>query len=113
MTGGYQLPARWVIHTVGPVWHGGNHNEDALLAQCYQNSLSLAKQHPIKTIAFPSISTGAYGFPMARAAKIAVTQIKRHLEQNSQLEKVLLVCFGERAYNIHQAAATEILGAEA
>jgi O-acetyl-ADP-ribose deacetylase (regulator of RNase III) len=69
ITGGYDLAARWVIHTVGPIWRGGDQDEDQLLAQCYQNSLALAEANKIKTIAFPSISTGAYGFPMARAAK--------------------------------------------
>lgn len=109
ITGGYELPAKHVIHTVGPVWHGGSSNEDELLANCYRNSLELAEQHDLKTIAFPSISTGAYGFPMERAAKIAVREIKQHLEAGSQLEQVILVCFGERAYDIHRSAVDEIL----
>src|SRR5438094_5799046 len=67
ITKGYKLPAKWVIHTVGPVWHGGKHKEDELLASCYRNSLALAAQHSIRTIAFPAISTGAYGFPIERA----------------------------------------------
>ena len=112
ITGGYNLPARWVIHTVGPIWRGGTQGEDELLAQCYQNSLALAEEHDIKTIAFPSISTGAYGFPMERASRIAVTEIKHFLEQDSSIEKVILVCFGQRAYSIHQTAVKEIIGRE-
>lgn len=108
ITGGYNLPARYVIHTVGPVWRGGHHDEDALLAQCYQNSLALVKKHKLKTVAFPSISTGAYGFPMERAARIAVTEIKNFLEKEGQPDQVILVCFGQRAYQIHQAAVKEI-----
>ena len=110
ITKGYDLPARWVIHTVGPVWHGGQHREDELLARCYQRGLRLAEQHAIKTIAFPSISTGIYGFPMDRAARIAVTEIKAFLERNTSLEKTILVCFGERAYRCHVAAVKELIG---
>ena len=112
ITRGYNLPAPWVIHTVGPIWRGGIQAEDELLAQCYQNSLALAQEHEIKTIAFPSISTGAYGFPMVRASRIAVTEIKRFLGQDSSIQKVILVCFGQRAYNIHQATVKEIIGEE-
>ncbi len=111
ITSGYNLPAQWVIHTVGPIWQGGNQDEDNLLAQCYQNSLALAEQNDIKSIAFPSISTGVYSFPMERAAKIAVTEIKQFLEKGSQIERVVLVCFGQRAYNIHKAVVKEIIGA--
>ena len=110
ITKGYDLPARWVIHTVGPVWHGGQHREDELLARCYQSCLRLAEQHAIKTIAFPSISTGIYGFPMERAARIAVTEIKTFLERNTSLEKTILVCFDERAYRCHVAAVKELIG---
>lgn len=110
ITKGYNLPARWVIHTVGPVWRGGDHGEDELLAQCYRSSLALAEQHAVKTIAFPSISTGAYGFPMERAARIAVTEIQSFLARNTSLEKVLLVCFGERASQCHVKAVEEIIG---
>src|SRR5437763_2758179 len=73
ITKGYKLPAKRVIHTVGPVWHGGKHNEDELLARCYRNSLALAAKHSVRTIAFPAISTGAYRFPIERAARIALT----------------------------------------
>jgi len=108
ITKGYRLPAKWVIHTVGPVWRDGNHGENELLASCYRNSLARAEQKGARTIAFPSISTGAYGFPMDRAARIAVTEIKKFLERNSAMEKVLLVCFGKTAFDIHREAVAEI-----
>ena len=110
ITQGYNLPARWVIHTVGPVWYDGNSGEDELLARCYRSCLDLAERHALKTIAFPSISTGIYGFPMERAARIAVTEIKSFLERNATLEKVLLVCFGEQALHCHEAAMQDIIG---
>ena len=102
ITRGYKLPAKWVIHTVGPVWQDGNHSEDELLASCYRSCFALVKQHGIKTVAFPSISTGAYGFPMDRAARIAVRETKDFLEQNRSVEKVVLVCFGAGALQIYQ-----------
>ena len=98
ITQGYNLPAKWIIHTVGPVWHGGGRTEDKLLAACYRNSLVLAEQHGIKTIAFPCISTGAYGFPYERAAKIAVEEIRESLKGNTTIERVVLVCFLKRDY---------------
>lgn len=101
ITKGYRLPARFVIHTVGPVWRGGSHGEDELLAGCYRNSLALATQHGVRTIAFPSISTGAYGFPMECAARIAVAEIRKFFEHDTGIEKVLLVCFGPAALRIH------------
>jgi O-acetyl-ADP-ribose deacetylase (regulator of RNase III) len=104
ITRGYKLPARWVIHTVGPVWHDGQHGEDDLLAGCYRSCFALVEQHGIKTVAFPSISTGAYGFPMERAARIAVRETKHFLKRNQSVEQVKLVCFGAGALNIHQAA---------
>jgi O-acetyl-ADP-ribose deacetylase len=97
ITHGYWLTAKWVIHTVGPVWRDGRHNADALLASCYRSCFALAEQRGIRTIAFPSISTGAYGFPMDRAARIAVRETRDFLRQNSSVEKVLLVCFGQTA----------------
>jgi len=110
ITKGYKLPAKWVIHTVGPVWRDGEHGEDELLAGCYRNSLALAEQNGVKTIAFPSISTGAYGFPMERAASLAVTEIKTFLERNRSIEKVVLVCFGKSAFDIHKQAVRELAG---
>jgi O-acetyl-ADP-ribose deacetylase (regulator of RNase III) len=103
ITRGYRLPARWVIHTVGPVWRDGKADEDALLASCYRNSLALAAQHGVRTIAFPAISTGAYGFPLKRATKIAVTEVRRFLEQDTSVEEVIFVCFGAEAYRAYRA----------
>ena len=108
ITRGYKLPARWVIHTVGPVWHDGSRGEEELLASCYQSCFALVESHGIKSVAFPSISTGAYGFPMERAARIALRETKGFLEQNRSVEKVMLVCFGSNALQIHQAALREI-----
>jgi O-acetyl-ADP-ribose deacetylase (regulator of RNase III) len=102
ITRGYRLPARWVIHTVGPIWHGGNRGEDALLASCYRNSLVLAAQHNLHTIAFPAISTGAYGFPPERAARIAVTEVKNFLKQDAPIEEVIFVCFGSETYDTYR-----------
>ena len=109
ITKGYRLPAKWVIHTVGPVWRDGRHGEDDLLASCYRSCLALAEQHGIRTIAFPSISTGAYGFPMDRAARIAVRETKGFLERNPSVERVRLVCFGKSATEIHSEALNEAL----
>ncbi len=99
ITRGYKLPARYVIHTVGPIWHGGNNDEDTLLARCYENSLRLAVENNVKTIAFPMISTGAYGYPVARATQIALKEIKKFLETDSTVEKITMVCFDQ--YSIH------------
>ena len=104
ITQGYDLPAKHVIHTVGPIWHGGNVNEDALLAGCYANSLILAGEHDLTTIAFPAISTGVYGFPADRAAMIAVNTIANVLAEQEKFEKVLLCCFGAAAVAAHKAA---------
>jgi O-acetyl-ADP-ribose deacetylase (regulator of RNase III) len=101
ITKGYNLPARWVIHTVGPVWHGGDRHEDELLASCYRASLELAVEKGVRTIAFPAISTGVYGFPLERAAAIAVSEAKSFLERNFSLEKVVFVCFGRRAHDCY------------
>ena len=109
ITKGYRLPAKWVIHTVGPVWRDGLHGEDELLASCYRSCFALAEEHGIRTIAFPSISTGAYGFPMDRAARIAVRETKGFLERNTTVERVRLVCFGTSAFQIHSQAVDEII----
>jgi len=106
ITRGYKLPAKWVIHTVGPVWHGGNHGEDELLADCYRSCFALVEEHGIKTVAFPSISTGAYGFPMDRAARIAVRETKDYLTRNQSVEQVSLVCFGASALQIYREACS-------
>ena len=110
ITRGYRLPAKFVIHTVGPVWRDGNHGEDELLASCYRSCFALVRQHGIRSVAFPSISTGAYGFPMERAARIAVTESKGFLERNAAVERVLLVCFGREAFEIHNRAMKEMCG---
>ena len=107
ITKGYNLPAKYVIHTVGPVWHGGRHGEDELLASCYRNSLALTEKHGIRTIAFPAISTGVYGFPMERAARIAVKEVAGSLEQNTWVEKVMLVCFDKFAHDVFAKALRE------
>jgi O-acetyl-ADP-ribose deacetylase (regulator of RNase III) len=109
ITKGYRLPAKWVIHTVGPVWRDGRHGEDELLASCYRNCFALAEQHHLHTIAFPSISTGAYGFPMDRAARIAVGETQQFLERNTSVERVLLVCFGQSACEIHTQALRDAI----
>lgn len=95
ITKGYKLPARYVIHTVGPVWQGGNNGEPHLLASCYRGCFTLARQHHLKTIAFPAISTGVYGYPKEEAAAIAVREARRAIAKNPQLEKIVLVCFNQ------------------
>src|SRR5437762_5741131 len=97
ITKGHKLPAKHVIHTVGPVWSGGQRNEDDLLARCYRNSLALAVAHGVRSIAFPSISTGAYRFPLERAARIAVREVHAFLRDDAPIDKVLLVCFSAEA----------------
>jgi len=99
---GFNLPAKHVISTVGPVWNGGNRNEDELLANCYRNSLRIAFENNIKTIAFPSISTGVYRFPVERASKIAVKEVKDFLDKNPSIEKVIFVCFDDKTYDVYK-----------
>jgi O-acetyl-ADP-ribose deacetylase (regulator of RNase III) len=108
ITRGYRLPAKFIIHTVGPVWRGGNDNEDQLLASCYRNSLKLAVEHGIKTIAFPSISTGAYRFPVKRAAKIAINEIKHFLANDDSIEKVYIVCFDPQTMDAYMEALSDV-----
>ena len=103
ITKGYGLPADWVIHTVGPVWHGGKADEDQLLAGCYRNSLELACQHQIRSIAFPSISTGAYRFPLELAAKIAIETVTAFLETDEEIRKVVFCCFAEEAAQTYRS----------
>lgn len=102
ITRGYNLPATYVIHTVGPVWRSGRYNEDELLARCYRNSLQVAKDYKLASIAFPAISTGAYGFPHDRAARIALVELSAHLKQETSIRSLLCVCFSMpmvRLYN--------------
>ena len=102
ITKGYNLPAKYVIHAVGPVWSGGKRNEPELLASCYRASLQLAKENGIKTIAFPAISCGVYHFPKQEAGKIALREIKNFREQNKLPEKAILVCFDDEMYEIYK-----------
>lgn len=102
ITSGYQLKARYVIHTVGPVWRGGAEDENVILASCYSRSLQLARENNIKSIAFPAISTGIYGFPKELAALIAVSETKRFLEKNKLPEKVIFVAFDNETLIIYQ-----------
>jgi O-acetyl-ADP-ribose deacetylase (regulator of RNase III) len=101
VTRGYKLPARFVIHTVGPIWRGGRHGEDGLLRSCYGNSLRLAEERGVKTIAFPSISTGAYLFPIERASRIALETVREYLKQSS-INAVTFVCFSESDYSVYR-----------
>ena len=104
ITRGYRLPARHVIHTVGPIWQGGQQQERELLASCYRDSLRLAEQHGLRSIAFPAISCGAYGFPVGEAASIAIETIRNHSGANSQLVTVYLVCFDASIADAFRAA---------
>lgn len=108
ITKGYKLPANFVIHTVGPVWHGGDRGEDELLASCYRNSLRLAAENGIRTVAFPSISTGAFRFPMERASRIALREMRAFLRENCTIEKVVIVCFGRGAAAAYRLAWNEV-----
>lgn len=108
ITKGFNLPATHVVHTVGPVWNGGKYNEDELLASCYKNSLQRAVENNLKTIAFPSISTGVYRFPFERAATIAINTVKDFLEKDNSIEKVYFVCFSQSDFDTYQKLLNEI-----
>jgi len=108
ITRGYDLTAEYVIHTVGPVWYGGNKDEDVLLKSCYESSLTLALQHGAKSIAFPAISTGAYRFPVNRACQIAIDAIHTFLLENEQIEHVTLVCFDAKVERQYQKVLANI-----
>lgn len=101
ITKGYNLPAKYVIHTVGPVWKGGEFNEEKLLADCYKNCLKLAVKYDIKSIALPSISTGVYRFPIEKAAPIAIAEVKKFIKENSSVEKVIFVLFSDKDLKIY------------
>ena len=105
---GYNLPAGHVIHTVGPVWHGGKSNEDGLLADCYRNSLRVAVDNSCGTVAFPAISTGVYSFPLQRATDIALGEIKAFLEKDATMDKVICCCFGRRDYDTYVETAGRV-----
>ena len=102
ITKGYRLPAKYIIHTVGPVWHGGNNDEDKLLASCYHRSLQLAAEYHCSSIAFPNISTGIYHFPKEKAAEIAFSTVKDFLLANKIPEKIYFVCFDAKNYSIYE-----------
>ena len=106
-TPGFHLPAKWVLHAVGPVWQGGGAKEDELLASCYRRCLELAKQHQVRTIAFPAISTGVYRFPPERAARIAISTVRKHLE-SSGVKVVQFVCFGPEMLSIYERLLTQL-----
>lgn len=105
-TPAFRLPAKWVFHAVGPVWRGGNCGEDDLLASCYRRCLELAREHGVKSMAFPAISTGIYGFPSERAARIAIATVRAHA-LNSGLELVKFVCFDDNTHSIYQRLLQE------
>lgn len=104
LTRGYRLPARWVIHTVGPIWQGGDRGEPELLAACYRNSLRVAVEQGVRTIAFPAISCGVYGYPLDQAAQIAVREVRSFLAGDDQIQTVDLVCFGREVRQAYEQA---------
>ena len=108
LTKGHNLPAKFVIHTVGPVWRGGHNGEDELLASCYQSVFRLAVDSSVKTIAFPSISTGVYGFPIERASRIAMIETKHFFERDTPLERVVMVLFSSHDYDVYVKARAEV-----
>lgn len=108
ITGGYRLPAPYVIHTVGPVWHGGKGGEDQLLASCYRSVLRLAVEHGLSTLAFPSISTGAYRFPLERACRIALGETLRFLREEDRLAEVIFVCFSPADREVYRRILAEM-----
>ncbi|MFI5272235.1 MAG: O-acetyl-ADP-ribose deacetylase [Ktedonobacterales bacterium] len=107
ITRGHRLPARHVIHTVGPVWYGGAQGEPQLLANCYRSSLALAEQYGLTTIAFPAISTGIYGYPLNEATAIAVAEVRSFLAAHANIVKVIFVCYGEDAYRAYTSALAD------
>jgi O-acetyl-ADP-ribose deacetylase len=107
LTRGYRLPARFVIHTVGPVWNGGDYGEADLLARCYRNSLQVAAAHDFETIAFPAISTGIFRYPLEDAARIAVQEVRGFLAANDRPVHVQLVCLGDRTYQVYSRVLGE------
>lgn len=102
ITKGYNLPAKFVIHTVGPIWNGGRNNEDEQLTNCYLNTLKLAVENKIKTLAFPAISTGLYGFPLERATQIAIKTVKNFIQSDKVIQKIIFVCFDQNTYQTYE-----------
>lgn len=104
LTRGYRLPARYIIHTVGPVWRGGSHREEELLASCYRRALEVASRKDIRSIAFPSISTGIFGYPIHLAAKVAVTTVRSVVPEFSSIQEVVFCCFSEEDRDVYESA---------
>lgn len=104
ITRGHRLPARHVIHTVGPVWNGGNLNEPALLASCYRSCFALAREHNLRTLAFPAISCGIYRFPIDQAVEIALRETLAELDANTSIERITFACFGDEVYSAYRRA---------
>ena len=102
ITKGFRLPSRFVIHTVGPIWRGGSHNEPELLAGCYRSCFALAHQHHLRSLAFPSVSTGAYGYPLEKASGIALREIRLATKQYPELEKIVVACFDQKTLEVYQ-----------
>lgn len=109
ITKGYSLPAQYVIHTVGPVWRGGSSGEEELLASCYRKCFQLAGEFKLRSIAFPAISTGVYGFPKERAARIAVRETQKALSANKEIERVLFVCFNAETKHAYEKALQDMI----
>jgi O-acetyl-ADP-ribose deacetylase len=103
LTKGYQLPAKFIVHTVGPVWRGGAHREPELLASCYRNSLIIAAKHEIGSIAFPGISTGVYGYPIELAAKVAMETVRDEVQKPSKIEEVIFCCFSPSDLAVYES----------
>jgi O-acetyl-ADP-ribose deacetylase (regulator of RNase III) len=108
ITRGYKLSAKFVIHTVGPVWDGGHHREPDLLASCYRNSLALAREHGVKTIAFPAISCGVYRYPLEQAVAIAVRETAAFVAADDRIEKIIFACFGAAALDAYTRALAQL-----
>ena len=108
ITSGYQLPCRYVIHTVGPIWQGGDHGEEKLLASCYDQCLNLAKEYDLTSLAFPAISTGVYGFPKEQAAIIALDEISKASRNNPNLQKIFLTCFNPETRTAYEKARLKL-----
>ncbi len=109
ITLGFRLPTRFVIHTVGPIWRGGTQDEDETLASCYRNCARLARSRNLTSVAFPSISTGAYGYPVTRASRIAVRELRRAVERNENLQTVRVVCFGDETFHAYERAMEDYM----
>jgi len=109
ITPGFRLPARYVIHTVGPIWRGGTQGEDEILVNCYRNCARLARSRNFESLAFPSISTGAYGFPVARASRIAVRELRAAVERDQNLVTVRVVCFGDDTFRAYERAMEDYM----